>query len=70
MIYSNICKYAKQRGYSINRLEKETGLSIGSICKWGRSVSPTVGSLKKVAEILGCTVDELISEQTEEKEVV
>lgn len=69
MIYKNICKLAKEQNMSINRLEQEAGLSSGSICKWGKSVSPTVISLKKVADILGCTVDDLIRE-TEEKEVM
>lgn len=69
MIYKNICKLAKERNLSINRLEQEAGLSSGSMCKWGKSVSPTVVSLKKVADILGCTVDDLIREP-EEKEVV
>ena len=42
MIYENICKMAKKRGISINKLEEKAGLSTGSICKWGKSVSPTV----------------------------
>lgn len=61
MIYEKICKFAKRRNLSINKLEGKAGLSTGSICKWGKSVSPTVKNLKKVADILGCTVDELIS---------
>lgn len=64
MIYENICKMAKKRGISINKLEEKAGLSTGSICKWGKSVSPTVKSIKKVSDILSCTVDDLISEKT------
>lgn len=62
MIYDNICKKAKEKGVSINSIEKETNLSIGSICKWN-IVSPTAKSLKKVAIFLGCTVDDLLTEK-------
>ena len=58
-IYDNIQKRAKDKGMSVNFIEKETGLSIGSLCKWN-DVSPTVRSLKKVADILECTIDELL----------
>ena len=60
MIYNKICKLAKKKGISINRLEQEANVSTGSICKWGISVSPTVKNIKKVADILECSVDELL----------
>ena len=50
MIYENICKLAKERGISINKLEEKANVSTGSICKWGNSVSPTVKNIKKVAD--------------------
>lgn len=61
LIYENICKFAKKCDISINKLEEKANVSTGSICKWGRSVSPTVKNRKKVADVLGCTVDELIA---------
>lgn len=61
MIYQNICIRAKKSGISINKLEEKAGISTGSICKWGKNVSPTVKNVKKVADVLGCTVDELIA---------
>ena len=60
LIYDNICLRAKKIGLSINAIEKEAGLAIGSICKWNL-VSPTVRSLSKVAEILKCSVDDLLT---------
>lgn len=60
MIYQNICIQAKKCGISINKLEEKANISTGSICKWGKSVSPTVKNIKKVADILECTVDELL----------
>jgi len=62
MVYDNICTAAKRSGLSINFIESETGLSIGSLCKWNK-VSPTAKSLKRVAKLLGVTVDSLLEEK-------
>lgn len=66
MIYSNICKKAKEKGISINNLEQQAGVSRGGICKWN-VVSPSVKNLKKVADILECTLEELLDNE-EKKE--
>lgn len=58
-VYDNVCEKAKEAGISINSLEKKAKLSIGSVCKWN-TVSPTVKSLLKVANLLGCSVDDLL----------
>ena len=65
MIYKNICRIAKQKGISINRLEKMAGVARGSICKWGSSgesnkVEPGIWKLEKVAKILDVSVEQLI----------
>ena len=60
-IYTNIRELANSRGISIGKLEERAGLSNASICKWN-TVSPSANSLKRVADILGCTVDELLTE--------
>jgi len=53
-----IKKMCKERNISIPKLEDELGLGRGTIYKW-ESVSPSVVNLKKVADFLGCTLDEL-----------
>lgn len=58
-IYDNICREAKKVKISINTIEKECELAIGSICKWN-SVSPSVRSLKKVADYLGVPIEKLL----------
>lgn len=58
-VYSNIQKQAKALGVTINYVEKQAKLSTGSMCKWN-DVSPTVRNLKKVADVLHCTVDDLL----------
>ena len=63
MIYDNIKELAEKRGLTIQELETLAGLSNGTIGKW-RNTSPTVGNLKKVADILHVTVNRLIREKT------
>ena len=61
MILDNIAKLCKEKGVSIARLERETGISNGTVARWGTS-SPTVDNVRKVADYFGVTVDNLISE--------
>lgn len=68
MIYSNIKAICKERGISVSSLEKQAGLGNGAITKWDEA-SPTIDKLKPVAELLEMTIDALISEKAEEKEV-
>jgi transcriptional regulator with XRE-family HTH domain len=56
---------AKAAGLSVNSIEKEAGLSTGSLCKWN-TVSPTVRSLKKVSDILNVPVEKLLESGKEE----
>lgn len=58
-IFDKISKKASEKGMSINSIEEKAGVSTGSVYKWN-TVSPTVKNLAKVAEVLGCTVDELL----------
>lgn len=60
-IHDNIKALAKANKTPIYKIEQEVGLSRGSICKWNVN-HPTVGNVKKVADYLGVTVDELIRE--------
>lgn len=49
-----------EKNLSIAGLEKEAGLGNGVIAKWFDKVNPSVESLKKVADVLGCTLDDLL----------
>ena len=59
MILENINKLCKEKGISLSKLERETGIGNGTIGRWGIS-SPTVENVRKVAEYFGVTVDALI----------
>lgn len=61
MVFANIVKRCDSLGISVYQLEKDCDLGNGTIGKW-RGVSPTVNKLKRVADYLGCTVDELLKE--------
>lgn len=58
MIYRNVVKLCKERGISIARLERETGIGNGTIGRWEKS-SPSVDNAKKVADFFGVTLDSL-----------
>lgn len=58
-MFDRISEMAKEKGMSINQLEENAELSKGSTYKWN-SVSPSVKNLKKVADVLGCSVNDLI----------
>lgn len=55
-MYNKIKELCDKKGISITTLEKEVGLSNGSIGKWKES-SPKVDSLKLVADYFKKSVD-------------
>ncbi|MGL5747560.1 MAG: helix-turn-helix domain-containing protein [Weissella cibaria] len=63
-VFERIKELAKKRGYSLTRLNNEAGLGTNSIYHW-RTKSPSTASLKKVADVLGVSVDYLLG-NTEE----
>lgn len=60
MIYENIVRIAKKRGMTLTEVERRAGFGQGIISKWKGDVNPTVRSLKKVADVLGCSVATLL----------
>lgn len=67
MIVSKIRKLCSERGLTIQKLEQSAGLTNGCVSKWAVS-DPKVSNLKKVADVLGVTVDELLT-ATEREEL-
>lgn len=59
MIYDNVKQLASEKGMSIHALEQKAGLGNGAIGRW-REFNPGVLYLKKVADVLDVTVDELL----------
>ena len=65
MLLKNIARLCDQKGISIARLERETGISNGTVGRWNTS-SPSVDNVRKVADYFGVTIDELLSDVTTE----
>lgn len=61
MLLKNITRLCNQKGISIAKLERETGISNGTIGRWSAS-SPSVDNVRKVAGFFGVTIDELFEE--------
>ena len=61
MIFSKISALCKERGISIAKLERETGLGNATIRGWETS-SPTVDKLKLVADYFGVSIDNLVEQ--------
>ena len=62
MILDNIHKLCKEKGVSIARLERETGIGNGTIARWD-VCSPRLSNIKSVADYFGVTIDSLVSEE-------
>lgn len=58
-MYQKIKALCEKRGISISFLEKELGLSNGSISKWASSM-PRVDSAIRVAKYLKVSIDDLV----------
>lgn len=61
MIYQNIKSLADSKKISIRKIEKETGIVLGSIYHWDE-IKPSVDKVLKVARYLGTTVEELVTD--------
>lgn len=59
-IYDKIKAMCEEKGVSVRQVEAAAGLKNGTISKWNDS-SPTVKSLKAVADVLKVKIDKLIS---------
>ena len=57
-LYEQIRDIAKNKGYSINKLEQELGFARSSINKFNKN-KPSIDKLQQIADFLGVTVDYL-----------
>ena len=61
MVYENVKELCDKKGISITQLEKDAGLSNGSIGKW-RNCVPKADSLQAVAKVLKVKMEKLLQE--------
>ena len=69
-ITDNIKKYRKEKGWSQSELAKQIGTTLSHInrIETGK-YKPSLDVLMKLANVLGVSVDQLVSEQTESMSV-
>lgn len=66
MLYQKIKVFAKEKGVSISKLQKDCGLSSGCISKWDE-VCPSFDKVVLVADRLEISLDELAVVYRKEK---
>lgn len=67
---SAIKLFREKRKITQEELAKNLSVTQGAISQWENGLSfPKTELLPRIAELLGCTVDELLSGETEDKAV-
>ena len=61
-LYERIKEIASEKGYSINRLEKELGFARSSISKFNKNV-PSAEKIKMIADLLGVSLDTILNDE-------
>lgn len=64
MIYDNVKALCEERNLTIQKLEEQAKLANGTIGKWKDS-KPMAESIKKVAEVLGVSMEEVMKENNQ-----
>lgn len=62
-LYEQIRNVAKEKGYSVNKLEQELGFARSSINKFNKN-KPSVDKLQQIADFLGVSLDYLTTSTT------
>ena len=65
LIGTKVKEIAKNKGISLNQLEKDTKIATGSISKWDK-ISPSFEKVCNVAKALDINVDELIGDENKQ----
>lgn len=68
-IVERIKKLAQEKRLSIRQIEIAAEVSNGAIARWDEKL-PSVDKVYRVANVLGCTVDDLIREDAEPTETI
>ena len=65
MFYDNFIKLCEEIGLSPSRVVVQAGLSKGSIARWKDGGAPLNEAKKRIAEVMGISIPELMSGQIE-----
>lgn len=61
-LLKRIKSICESKGMSLRQLEQEAGLALNTISRWEKN-KPSIDKVKKVADTLGVTMDELLREE-------
>ncbi len=63
----NIKRLCSEQGLTIQQLEAKAGIAECTIGRWGKDgkLQPSIDKVKRVADVLGVTVDELLKEASD-----
>lgn len=64
MIYDNVKALCEERNLTIQKLEEQAKLANGTIGRW-RDSKPMAESIKKVATVLGVSMEEVMKDSTQ-----
>ena len=61
-------KIMKEKGYNTARLAELSGISVSTVNKivYGIAKNPTLDNVQAIAKALGCTLDELVGEESKD----
>lgn len=63
MVYDNLKIICKEKGFTFQEVEEKAKLGTGCLSRWrDDKVSPNVDTLKKVANVLGVQIADLVKE--------
>lgn len=62
-VYENVVKKIKEQNLTINKVESGAGVANGTIAGWKNGSKPYLETVAKIANLLSCTVDELITKE-------
>jgi transcriptional regulator with XRE-family HTH domain len=57
----NILELRKRRGWTQAELAERVGVSQATVSSWERDVQPSAGSTYKLAQALGCAMEDLFT---------
>lgn len=63
-LYEQIKEIAKNKGYSINKLEKELGFARSSISKFNKNI-PSMEKVKQIADFLEVPITEIVGDESD-----
>lgn len=63
----NIKEVIKKHGYTLEKVGNEIGVTKATISNMITKGNPTINTLRKIANVLGCSVTEFFEDETKEQ---